>query len=229
MSAGGGKSESQQTSVSAGGSQSQSLSGGFSGGQSQSFVDQQQQPFLQDLRSQGQAFTAQQQAPGSATQQNIGAANQAFQNFLTPQQNPFLQGQIQQGQQQIAENFTENLLPQIGGAAAAVGQRGGGRQGVAEGVALRDASRQSSDFAQNLLSADFQGQQNRALGALGQANQVNQLAFQPLQNLQQIIGGPTVLNQSQNFARDFAEALSSSFATSNAQGTSSSKQASFGF
>lgn len=166
--------------------------------QGSTFIDPSQSPFLGGLRDQGQALASQQLGAGSQYQQGIvNPATQAFQQHLTPQQNPFLTGQIEQGQRQIAENFNERLLPGIGSGANQAGQRGGGRQGVAEGIALRDANRQSSDFAQNLLGQDFQGQQNRSLNALTFADSIGGLAFSPLQNLQGILGAPTVLSQNQ--------------------------------
>ena len=184
-----------------GGQSSQFNQGGGQGSafnQGSTFIDQGQSPFLNNLRGQGAELAQGQLNPNSQFQQGIvNPATAAFQQHLTPQQNPFLTGQIEQGQRQIAENFNERLLPGIGSSANQAGQRGGGRQGVAEGIALRDANRQSSDFAQNLLGQDFQGQQNRSLNALTFAEQIGGLAFNPLQNQQGLVGAPTVLSQNQ--------------------------------
>lgn len=164
--------------------------------QQSNFIDRAQAPFLADLFQQGQGLANQQLGEGSDFQTGIvDPTQQAFQNFLTPQQNPFLQGQIQQGQDQIAQNLQRNILPSIGSSAASTGQFGGGRQGVAEGIALSDANQQSANFSQNLIGQDFQAQQGRALQALTQAGNVGNLAFQPLQNLASIIGSPTILGQ----------------------------------
>ena len=178
------------------------MSSGGSAGKSQQksganqFIDPSQAPFLEQLRNQSQGLASQQLQQGSDFQEGVNQpAIGAFQSFLTPQENPFLQGQIEQGQRGIAENLRENLLPSIGDQAQSGGARGGARQGVAEGIALRDANRTSADFAQNLIGQDFQGQQNRALGALTQAGSIGGLAFSPLQNLAQILGSPTVLSK----------------------------------
>ena len=176
------------------------MSGGGSKSRAESqqttFVDPNQAPFMNDLRRRGQELADQQNQPGSQFQQDVlNPATQAFGDFLTPQQNPFLQGQIEAGQGMITENLQQNILPSVGGAAQGAGQLGGGRQGVAEGIALRDANRQSSDFTRDILAQDYQAQQQRALQALTQAGNIGGLAFQPLQNLAQILGNTTVLSQ----------------------------------
>lgn len=179
-----------------------------SSSQNRSFVDPAQAPFLQFLREQAQGIAGGQLGQGSQFQSGIlDPSIEAFQNFLTPQQNPFLQGQIEQGQGLINRNLTENILPSVGSNAAQFGQRGSSRQGVAEGIAARGAIESSANFAENLTSADFQGQQQRALQALQFAPGIAGLQFSPLQNLSGILGGPTVLGQ----------------------GSSQSKSGSFGF
>ena len=181
-------------------------------GKSKSRQSTQIDPFiLEQIRSilgQGQQLAGEQLAPGSQFQQFQQGAQDALTGFLQPQENPFLQGQIEQGQNLITENLQQNILPSIGGQAAASGQRGGGRQGVAEGIALRDANRQSSDFAQNLIGQDFQGQQQRALQALGQAGQIGGLAFQPLQQLRALLGGNTTIGQSVSGSRSDSKSIS---------------------
>ena len=172
-----------------------------SGGQSGTFVDPNQQPFLDFLRSQGQSLAGQQLGGGSDFQQFAGGAQNALMSFLQPQQNPFLQGQIEQGQGLINRNLQENILPSIGGGAASAGQRGSSRQGVAEGIAARSAIEQQSQLSQNLLGQDFQGQQQRALQALQFAPQIGGLQFSPLTNFAQILGGPNNLAQSSQFGR----------------------------
>jgi hypothetical protein len=82
--------------------------------------------------------------------------------------------------------------------AGAFGQRGGGRQGVAEGIAMRDASRQGGQLASDMLSQDYQQRQQRALGALSLAPMMGGLGFSPLSNLAQLIGNPAILSQATN-------------------------------
>ncbi len=178
-------------------------------GQQSSFVDQQQAPFLQQLYEGASGLAGQQLGQGSQFQNNIvNPATQAFNNFLTPQQNPFLQGQVQQGQQIINDNLQQNILPSIGDSAASTGQFGGGRQGVAEGIALSDANQQSANFAQNIYAQDYQQQQNRAIQALGQAGNIGNLGFQPLQNLKSIIGNPNNLSQGSTSSKSSSGGIS---------------------
>ena len=173
------------------------MSGSKSSGSSRGGVFSSQIPVLEYLYSQGQNITNQQLGAGSSFNQGIlQPATDAFQSFLQPQQNPFLQGQIEQGQELINRNLTENILPSIGQSAGQFGQRGSSRQGVAEGIAARSAIEQSSDFAENLLFADYNRQQTQALQALSMAPQLAGLQFAPLSNLAQIVGRPTVLNRS---------------------------------
>ena len=241
MSGSKGRSQQQQTSSSESESSGKSSSSGSvaSGGQDQatSFqdqaVDEQQQPFLDFLRSQGQQLAGQQLGGGGQFQQDIlnptvAAFNQQIQG--DPQ---LLQQQIAQRQFGVTENLQENLLPSIGGQAQAAGAVGGSRQGVAEGIALRDASRQQQNIA-----TDLTGQaQQRQLAALGLAPSVGNLGFQPLQNFGGIVGGPTVLGQAgaQSTGSRFSEAQTVSEGIQNArgsgigQGTGSSKSFGLGF
>lgn len=216
----------------------------FNESQNRTFVDPNQQGFLNSLFQQGAGLAGQQLGAGSGFDQFTSSAMQNLQNMFQPsaQANPFLQQQIGMGQNLINENLQQNILPSVGSGAQVAGQFGGGRQGVAEGIALRDANRQSSDFAQNLIGQDFQGQQNRALQALGQAGNIGNLAFQPLNNLRSILGGTTVLGEgaaqggSSGFSggSSFGVGGGSSFGESSSlgfggsQGTSDSKSASLG-
>ena len=213
--------------------------GSTSEAQNRTFIDPNQSPFLQNLFQQGSNLAGQQGQQGSEFGNFQSAAMGALLGMFQPsgQANPFLNQQIQQGQQMINENLQQNILPSVGSAAAGAGQLGGGRQGVAQGIALRDANRQSSDFAQNLIGQDFQGQQQRALQALGQAGNIGGLAFQPLQNLRSILGGSTVLSEgsslADSFGSSFNESKSENFSQGSSQaqssGASDSKSASAGF
>lgn len=154
-------------------------------------VDEQQQPFLDFLRSQGQQLAGQQLGGGGQFQQDILNPTVAAFNQQLQGDPELLRQQIAQRQFGVTENLQENLLPTIGGTAQAAGQVGSSRQGVAEGIALRDASRQQQNIA-----TDLTGQaQQRQLQALGFAPSVGNLGFQPLQNLGGLVGGPTVLSR----------------------------------
>lgn len=194
------------------GSKSESSSGTVSRGSTDTFVDPNQSPFLQDLFRQGADLAGGQLGAGSEFQNFQSAAMGALQGMFQPstQANPFLQGQIQQGQNLINENLQQNILPSVQSSAAGMGQQGGGRQGVAEGIALRDANRLSSDFTQNLIGQDFANQQQRSLQALGMAGNIGGLAFQPLNNLKSILGNSTVLSRGRTGSDSSSESKSAS-------------------
>lgn len=186
------------------GSKSRSRSG--STGRNQTFIDPSQAPFLEFLRTQGQGLAQGQMGAGSDFQTGVvDPTMQAFGQALRGntqfqyQQNPYLSGQIEQGQQLINRNLQENVLPSIGSQSQMVNQRGGSRQGIAEGIAARSAIEQQSDFAQNLIGADFERQQQlgaqQRMQAMSMAPMMAGLQFSPLSNLAQLIGRPTVLSE----------------------------------
>ncbi len=173
------------------------------------FVEEAQAPYLEFLRSQGQSLTERAMSEGSDFQQRRQAQDQALQGFLAgPQENPYLQGQIDMGLGRISENFNQNILPGIQSDAVGAGQFGGGRQGVAEGIAARDANRLGSEFAQNLISQDYQQQQSRSLQALALSPQFNNAEFAPLQAFGGLLGGPN--NQSFSFGSSRGDSNSKS-------------------
>ena len=154
--------------------------------------------------------------------QIIGGQNQFQQQLATASQqgNPFLQQVIENTQGDISRNLTQNILPAIGSAAGLAGQRGSSRQGVAEGLATQDAQRLSAEAATNLNFQGFGqqlgagqaalGNQQAAISQLPQALQAQlglsqaQVAgpFQNLNQLQGLIGAPSILGQgdSKSFA-----------------------------
>ncbi len=152
-----------------------------------------QQPYLQDLYSQGQGVLDQ------ATQQNnamMPQLDQAYGNALNPQGNPYLDQQVQGGLGQLQQNFGQTLS-QIRGNAVNAGSLGGSRQGVAEGIAARDMGTQANNFVSGMYGQNYQADQNRSMQALQMAPQMAVQQFAPLSGYQQILGAPTVLGQSQ--------------------------------
>ena len=170
-----------------------------------------QLPFLKNLWQQGQ-----QQA--GAIQGQVPQYQQQGQQFLGQLQgqgqqlNPFIgegftQGQIGGLQQLLNRNLSENLLPAIGQGANAMGQLGGARQGVAQGIALRGTQEAlgrgaidiyQQDLARRQQAAGMQGglqNQASAIGLQGIPGVMN-LGLSPLSSLAGIIGSPTVLNRS---------------------------------
>ena len=112
-------------------------------------------------------------------------------------ENPELQNQINLLGQDIGQTFTQQILPGIQSEAIGVGQLGGGREGVAQGLGIqsalgefqRGASTLRSDDINRQLAAAGQlgqlglGQQQQTAGQLGQAGQLNLGAIDSLQGL----------------------------------------------
>ena len=77
------------------------------------------------------------------------------------QNNPALQAQMQQIAQNAQQNFQENVMPSLRTNAVQAGQAGSSRQGIAEGIAARDMSRNVSQQQTGLLANAY----NQAIGA----------------------------------------------------------------
>lgn len=148
----------------------------------------------------------------------------------------------------------EELNPVIRGSAVAGGSLGGGRQGVAEGLAAESVAREFTRGATELRSADMQRRDSAALGLLQLTGQNAATALSALPSLAQIgsgveslapysaladiLGGPTVLTESfgqemssqqaQQYAESLAEELGISYDEAHALITSTSKGKSSG-
>jgi hypothetical protein len=153
--------------------------------------------------------------------------------------------QIQQLQTDTGKLFSEQLNPQITADAVAGGNLGGGRQGVAQGMAMQtladNFSRQAtairagdqsskdavaSQIAQNSLTAA-----NTGLGALpGLLSVESQGANANMDvygKLAQIFGGPTTLTSSKSgsISASIADAISKAFGTTQSSGNAWNFQA----
>ena len=208
-----------------------------SSGSSRSFIDPTQLGFLQQLWQQGLQLSNQQgNQPGNVAGDisgsllpglmgNVGQlTDNPFLNQLQNMSNPnnaMVQQNVDLLGQDLNRQFSNQLLPQIQGSAIASGSLGGGRQGVAEGLAAQGISdafaRGSADIRNNALA---QAQQAASTGGnlLGQGIQtafgaapglVNlglspfQSAFLPLQNLAGLLGNPAILNRGSQSSSGF--------------------------
>jgi hypothetical protein len=148
-----------------------------------------------------------------------------------------LNGQIDAIGSDLGRFFNEQLNPAITGSAVAGGALGGGRQGVAQAGAMDSVLREFATQAGNLRAADITSRDNAALGllssqneradtALGSLSGLSDLgsgleALSPYAALSQIIGGPTVLQDSfgetSSFGQEMSQQQSEEFATSLAE------------
>jgi hypothetical protein len=110
----------------------------------------------------------------------------------------------------VGTQFNRTIMPGITSAAGLGGNIGGSRQALAQGVAAGDAARAISsgatDFFTNVYNQAGQAAQalpGMAAGVYNLGMQPFQSAWAPLSSMAGILGGPTVLSQSQ--ARSQAE------------------------
>jgi hypothetical protein len=164
--------------------------------------------------------------------------------------NDVLQGNLDTLQSSLGRLFREELNPAITGDAVAAGALGGGRQGVAQAGAARGIAEQFSAGASSLISTD-QAQRDQAAATLSslltegaglglqnlpglfELGLEGELNLAPLSALADILGGPTVLTQAQDFSKSFSESLGESFQEAFSEdfsfGTSQQKSKSGGF
>jgi hypothetical protein len=157
-------------------------------------------------------------------------------------ESPVLAEQINALGGDIGKFLQEQILPGITSQGVATGTLGGGRQGVAQGLAAEAATRQFQQGATSLRAQDIAAR-DAAAGQLGglatqgiagatglyglaQAGSLAGLA--PYQSLAGILGGPTVLTQQQATSEDIAKAISASFQYGTSQSTSSGKSFNIG-
>jgi len=179
----------------------------------------------------GQLRTAAQQLFTGGNQfleQLGGDAGSAYLEDRLSANNPVLEQQISQLQQDTGRLFREELNPAITSRAVAGGTFGGGRQGVAQGLAAESAARVFTQGATALRAGDVASRDSIAqsvaqnslasastgLGALPSLLEVlergNNAELGVYGGLSQILGGPTTLTTAQSLARSYGEQTSAS-------------------
>lgn len=163
-------------------------------------------------------------------------------------ENPLLQEQIDLLREDTGRLFREEFNPAITSTAVAGGALGGGRQGVAQGMAIDSVTREFTRGAAQLRSNDIAARDAAAATALngtlqaantglGSLPMLMDLASSEattelgiLSNLAAIMGGPTTLTQSgsTDFSRSNSRALSEAFARSMGENWNSSSSRSSG-
>lgn len=162
---------------------------------------------------------------------------------------PVLQDNIDALGSDIGKFFQEQIMPGITSQGVATGTLGGGRQGVATGMATDAAAREFQRGALGLRTADLEARTGAAatladqsiagagtgLAGIPGLSDVAQQGFEagiaPQALLAQILGGPVALTDSQStqqsssedFARAFSEAFSRDRAANQATSSGSSR------
>lgn len=177
-----------------------------------------------------------------------GDAGSEYLNSRLNADNPVLNDQIRQLQEDTGRLFREEFNPAITSRAVAGGTLGGGRQGVAQGMAVESAARTFSQGATALRSNDVARRDaiaqsvaqnslqsaSTGLGALPSLLDVLERGTRSelgvYSQLSSILGGPTVLStsdsrsnaQSTSFAESLARAMSEQSSRSYGSGSGSS-------
>lgn len=161
-----------------------------------------------------------------------GLGTDAGTNHLTSRitgENPLLQENIAGLEEDVGRLFSERLNPAITSRAVAGGTLGGGRQGVAQGLATETAAREFTRGALALRTSDMQMRDQAAaqvaanslsaastgLGALPSLLDLTERGQNAelgvYSSLSSILGGPTVMTEAGQQSRSVADAFSRSF------------------
>lgn len=151
------------------------------------------------------------------------------------------QAQIGALGQSLGDFFNEKLLPGITGSSVATGTLGGSRQAVAQSLAAKQVAGQFTSGAAQIFGQS-QAQRDAAATALGAQTTQNaatgisslgslfglaqggaNAGLSPYMALAQILGGPTVLTQSEGQSSDVASSLASSLGVSSGTSQSTSQ------
>jgi hypothetical protein len=189
--------------------------GGFSAGQSkessknQTSIDADQKKFLMDLWRGSQGFQRggesnldMAQSGNFINQLQSNPYGASFQNFMQPN-NQMAQQQIGLLGQNLADQFNNQIMPGINSNAQMTGQFGGGRQGVAQGLAAQGISRafaegssniQNNAYNQALQATNMGANWNtqNAMAGLSGLGQQQQMQWSPYLNMAQVLGGPAM-------------------------------------
>lgn len=182
------------------------------------------------------------------TQFMQGLGGDAGTSYLTDRlsgNNPVLDEQINLLREDTGKLFSEQLNPAITSRAVAGGTLGGGRQGVAQGMAAEAAANSFARGASQLRSEDIARRDSAAAtvaqnslqaastglgalpGLLDLADRGVNAELGIYSNIGSILGGPTVLSQSQSeqsqFSRSTAQSAAEAFSRSFGQQTSASQ------
>lgn len=87
--------------------------------------------------------------------------------------NPQLDAMVNAAQTRTAQNFNEQVMPQISTNALSNNAFGGSRQGIAEGLAADRLQQQMGDIATGMYGQAYESGQNRALQGAGQQAGLN--------------------------------------------------------
>ena len=94
-----------------------------------------------------------------------GMGFDTYRGLMNPSGNPYLDSMFGRGANNIAQQWANNVMPQISNNADMSGGYGGSRQGIAEGLSAQGLLDTIGDYGTNLYGNAYSGDMNRALTA----------------------------------------------------------------
>jgi hypothetical protein len=147
-----------------------------------------QSPYLKDLYAKAQGNIGMGQQATDLQNQQLGQQYQGLGQFQGNAVDP----RMGIYSNQVAQDFSEKIMPQLQGDAILNNGLGNSRNQIAQGIAAGEMNKNMNNFAGQLYGEN----QNRALQSMGMQNQISgQMGQLPWANLQQyagLIGGPTM-------------------------------------
>jgi hypothetical protein len=153
---------------------------------------------LRDLYAQSQGLMNGSSPYGQQAGQVGQAGQQAWMQQLTPGANPYFDQAVQASIDQATESFKRGTLADLDARAAGVGQLGSSRDRLATGEAAGLFGQSIAQTAAQQRAQQYSADQERVLQAIGMTGNMQQSAYSPLSVAASLIGGPTVLQQSQS-------------------------------
>lgn len=177
-----------------------------------------QQPSLEQLYGQAGALLNGTSSAGQAGQGVADMGSKAWQQQMQPGSNPFFDQSVQASIDQATDAFKRQVLPAIDSRGVGAGQYGSSRDQLARGEAAGEFGQSLGQTAAQQYSTQYAGDQTRALQAVSLTPQMQAAQYAPLSEAASLLGGPTVLGQSQSSGYGIGEQASQA----RSQATSSS-------
>jgi hypothetical protein len=135
---------------------------------------------------------------GQQAQQIGNQGAQAWAQQLTPGANPYFDQAVQASIDQATDSFKRGTLADLDARSAGVGQLGSSRDRLATGEAAGLFGQSIAQTAAQQRAQQYSADQDRSLQAIGMTGNMQQGAYSPLSVAASLIGGPTVLSNSQS-------------------------------
>jgi hypothetical protein len=170
---------------------------------------------------------------GAAAQGAAGVsqtARSAWEQSLQPGGNPYFSKNVQGAIDQATQSFNRGIVPGLTEAGVGAGAYGTSRDALARGEAAGLAQQGIQNMVGGMYSDQYAADQGMRANSLGLAPQMQAMQYAPLSAAAGIVGGPTVLGQSQNtsFGNTVGGSTGQSTSGGGSYGQSTAQGGSFG-